>query len=144
MVGRAKTSVLPEPVKATPIMSRPERMTGRPCTWIGVGLLIPLLSRCCSTGAGNFMSWNDRMGGGRLWPSVMMWNLCRTAACSSPVICRSFSGGFHPVFMLLVYTTPCSKATIQVMVNLQGPCFTLSTLGCVAECCRQMVKSSSG
>ena len=39
--GSVKTSVLPEPVKAIPIMSRPERIVGRPWIWIGVGLLMP-------------------------------------------------------------------------------------------------------
>jgi len=54
--GRAKARVLPEPVKATPTMSRPDRMTGRPCSWMGVGRLMPLASSHDSTAGGNFIS----------------------------------------------------------------------------------------
>ena len=54
--GRAKARVLPEPVKATPTMSRPDRMTGRPCSWMGVGRLMPLPSSHDSTAGGNFIS----------------------------------------------------------------------------------------
>ena len=45
--GSVKTSVLPEPVNAIPIMSRPERIVGSPWIWIGVGLLMP---RACAGG----------------------------------------------------------------------------------------------
>ena len=62
----------PDPVNAMPMMSRPDRMTGRPCIWMGVGFLMPFSSRCCRMAGGNFMSANEGMGGGRLVPSQMM------------------------------------------------------------------------
>jgi hypothetical protein len=31
IMGRENTRVLPDPVKAMPIMSRPDRATGKPC-----------------------------------------------------------------------------------------------------------------
>mmetsp|Transcript_21764 Transcript_21764/g.35943 ORF Transcript_21764/g.35943 Transcript_21764/m.35943 type:complete len:243 (-) Transcript_21764:28-756(-) len=37
IAGRKKASVLPEPVSATPIMSRPPLMMGQHSLWIGVG-----------------------------------------------------------------------------------------------------------
>lgn len=40
IMGSENTSVLPDPVNAMPIMSRPLSATGRPCIWMGVGLLI--------------------------------------------------------------------------------------------------------
>jgi len=38
-MGIAKAAVLPEPVSARPIMSRPERASGIAEAWIGVGFL---------------------------------------------------------------------------------------------------------
>eukprot|EP00620_Florenciella_sp_RCC1587_P006105 CAMPEP_0182584444 /NCGR_PEP_ID=MMETSP1324-20130603/57821_1 /TAXON_ID=236786 /ORGANISM="Florenciella sp., Strain RCC1587" /LENGTH=67 /DNA_ID=CAMNT_0024801137 /DNA_START=23 /DNA_END=223 /DNA_ORIENTATION=+ len=64
IIGRQKVIVLPEPVKAIPIMSRPLSATGIPCTWIGVGRLIPLLESASMTGCGKRMSLKDLMGGG--------------------------------------------------------------------------------
>ena len=57
IMGREKTRVLPEPVNAIPIISRPERATGRPWIWIGVGFLMPLLSRTRRIAAGIFISY---------------------------------------------------------------------------------------
>ncbi len=39
MQGTPKARVLPEPVSATPITSRPERRKGQAADWMGVGLL---------------------------------------------------------------------------------------------------------
>lgn len=39
MQGTPKARVLPEPVSATPITSRPERRKGQAADWIGVGVL---------------------------------------------------------------------------------------------------------
>ncbi len=41
------TLYTPEPVKAMPMMSRPARMAGVACIWMGVGLLMPLRSSTC-------------------------------------------------------------------------------------------------
>ena len=35
--GSPKASVLPEPVAAVPTMSRPDKMMGQLCAWIGLG-----------------------------------------------------------------------------------------------------------
>eukprot|EP00967_Tisochrysis_lutea_P107756 scaffold166484_cov33-Tisochrysis_lutea.AAC.1 len=78
-IGRVNTRVLPEPVNAMPIMSRPERMTGRPWIWIGVGFLIPLESRWSRTGSGNRISLKLLIGGGMSSPSTNMCHLSRTA-----------------------------------------------------------------
>ena len=37
IAGSMNASVLPEPVDARPIMSRPRSAIGHPCAWIGVG-----------------------------------------------------------------------------------------------------------
>ncbi len=39
MQGTPNASVLPEPVSATPITSRPERRNGQAADWMGVGFL---------------------------------------------------------------------------------------------------------
>jgi hypothetical protein len=38
--GSRNASVLPDPVSATPIMSRPESATGQPCAWIADVLVV--------------------------------------------------------------------------------------------------------
>ena len=38
-IGSAKPAVLPVPVWAPPMTSRPARMTGIACAWIGVGVV---------------------------------------------------------------------------------------------------------
>ena len=43
----------PEPVKAMPMMSRPARMAGVPCIWMGVGFLMPLVSSTRRMAGGN-------------------------------------------------------------------------------------------
>jgi hypothetical protein len=37
IIGSKKAMVLPDPVLATPIMSRPDMMAGMACAWMGVG-----------------------------------------------------------------------------------------------------------
>ena len=52
---RMVASVLPLPVKATSIMSLPEKATRIPCISIGVGPTIPRLSRCSVSQPGSFI-----------------------------------------------------------------------------------------
>lgn len=40
-IGRAKASVLPDPVCETPIQFFPSRILGIQCSWTGVGFVIP-------------------------------------------------------------------------------------------------------
>jgi len=72
MSGAAKVSVLPLPVNATPIMSRPLSATGRPWIWMGVGARMPLSFRCFRKASGKRMSLKDSSGGGMLEPSQTM------------------------------------------------------------------------
>ena len=58
----------PDPVKAMPMMSLPARMAGVPCIWMGVGFLMPFVSRVFRMAGGNFMSGKLGMGGGRWVP----------------------------------------------------------------------------
>lgn len=62
MAGSENASVLPDPVKAMPIMSRPEKAVGIPWIWIGVGLRIFLALRYLSRGGGSFMSCSSAAG----------------------------------------------------------------------------------
>lgn len=41
IMGMANDAVLPEPVSAHPRMSRPDKLTGMPCAWMGVGRSYP-------------------------------------------------------------------------------------------------------
>lgn len=59
----------PEPVKAMPMMSRPARMAGVPCIWMGVGFLMPLVSSTRRMAGGN-CRWGMCMGGSVSHPSV--------------------------------------------------------------------------
>ena len=43
-MGSTKASVLPEPVLAMPMQSRPLMMAGRACAWIGIGFVYFCLS----------------------------------------------------------------------------------------------------
>mmetsp|Transcript_6032 Transcript_6032/g.13284 ORF Transcript_6032/g.13284 Transcript_6032/m.13284 type:complete len:273 (+) Transcript_6032:1011-1829(+) len=96
-MGSVKTSVLPEPVKAIPIKSRPDSNAGMPWIWIGVGFLMPLSRNAFSTGSGNRISLNDLMGGGMPSPSTRMCHLSRIAWSSSSLMFRTCAGGLHPV-----------------------------------------------
>ena len=51
-----KTSVLPLPVNAIPIMSRPASTAGMPWIWIGVGLRMLLGGEDVDDGSGKRMS----------------------------------------------------------------------------------------
>mmetsp|Transcript_11956 Transcript_11956/g.25700 ORF Transcript_11956/g.25700 Transcript_11956/m.25700 type:complete len:222 (-) Transcript_11956:596-1261(-) len=88
IMGSVKTSVLPEPVKAMPIMSRPASATGRPWIWMGVGFLMPLASSTRSTAGGNFMSLKFAMGGGTSLPSIAMRKVSRICCRASSDIWR--------------------------------------------------------
>jgi len=87
MRGRQNASVLPEPVNAIPMRSRPEKLvqsqlesasmnnwtyaTGIPWSWMGVGDVIRLDFRYSRIDCGIFMSWisfstiHDWIGGQR-------------------------------------------------------------------------------
>jgi hypothetical protein len=70
-IGSVKTSVLPEPVKAMPMRSRPVSATGSPCTWMGVGRSMPLALSASRMGLGKRMSAKDLMGGGTPEPAAV-------------------------------------------------------------------------
>mmetsp|Transcript_17671 Transcript_17671/g.43698 ORF Transcript_17671/g.43698 Transcript_17671/m.43698 type:complete len:222 (+) Transcript_17671:568-1233(+) len=120
IMGSTNVSDLPEPVKAMPMMSRPDRMTGRPWIWMGVGLLMPFFVSWFRMGSGNFISLNVRMGGGISVPSTMMCHLSRTSTHSSSVMLRMCMGGFHPVSMDCVYlmSLECSDADISAFFSV--------------------------
>mmetsp|Transcript_31183 Transcript_31183/g.79494 ORF Transcript_31183/g.79494 Transcript_31183/m.79494 type:complete len:269 (-) Transcript_31183:176-982(-) len=126
IMGSENTSVLPDPVNAMPIMSRPASATGRPCIWMGVGFLMPLVSSASQMAAGNFMSRKEVMGGGMLWPSTTMRNMSRISWRLSSLICLYRSGGFHPVFMVLVYTTSCASSLTALSAAFCSTCFMMS------------------
>mmetsp|Transcript_24391 Transcript_24391/g.52801 ORF Transcript_24391/g.52801 Transcript_24391/m.52801 type:complete len:495 (-) Transcript_24391:161-1645(-) len=71
-MGRAKVSVFPDPVNAMPMMSRPESSAGMPCTWMGVGRVMPLALSASSMAGGIFMSAKLFRGGGQSSPSTRM------------------------------------------------------------------------
>src|SRR5262249_47071801 len=50
--GRANASVLPEPVRPRPRMSRPAKASGSVAAWIGNGVVIPALASAATSGAG--------------------------------------------------------------------------------------------
>uniref|UniRef100_A0A8R7VGZ5 Uncharacterized protein n=1 Tax=Triticum urartu TaxID=4572 RepID=A0A8R7VGZ5_TRIUA len=60
MRGSTNTRVFPDPVKAMPIMSRPESTTGSPCTWMGVGCTMPFSRSIRRTGSGKRRSRKSR------------------------------------------------------------------------------------
>src|SRR6185503_3610483 len=41
IIGRTKAAVLPVPVWAMPVTSRPPSTAGIPCSWMGVGVVYP-------------------------------------------------------------------------------------------------------
>jgi hypothetical protein len=49
MPGSRNASVLPEPVREMPIMSRPRSAMGQPWAWIGEGSLKPCFMTSVST-----------------------------------------------------------------------------------------------
>ena len=97
MAGSENARVLPEPVNAIPIRSRPERMTGRPCIWMGVGREMPLEARTRRTGPGARVCSKSTTGAGRCSPSTTMRCLSRIACASSSVRHRQIAGGVQPV-----------------------------------------------
>mmetsp|Transcript_30873 Transcript_30873/g.73528 ORF Transcript_30873/g.73528 Transcript_30873/m.73528 type:complete len:336 (+) Transcript_30873:492-1499(+) len=129
--GSENTSVLPEPVKAMPIMSRPDRTTGRPCTWIGVGLVMFFDFRCSMTGCGKRISLNDVTGGGMSSPSTRIAHFFLTASCSLAFSFRTPHGGRQPVSIELSYSTPFASS------------FTLFSAVFMVMCLRMSCSSSS-
>ena len=85
IMGSAKASVLPLPVYETPTQSRPDRITGSPWIWIGVGVLILSRLRHFSVARGSRIARNEVIGGGRLSPVQSMRSLSRTVSCSASV-----------------------------------------------------------
>ncbi len=67
--GRPKAAVLPVPVCASPITSRPSRTTGMALSWIGVGLVMPSLisGRVTSAERPNAMKASAPRGAGVVW-----------------------------------------------------------------------------
>mmetsp|Transcript_29458 Transcript_29458/g.95030 ORF Transcript_29458/g.95030 Transcript_29458/m.95030 type:complete len:250 (+) Transcript_29458:1067-1816(+) len=130
-IGSVKTRVLPEPVKAMPIMSRPERMTGSPWIWIGVGFLIPLACKWSKTGWGKRISWKVLIGGGISSPSTRMCHLSRTACRSFSLISRMWRGGRQPVFITDVYCTPLASS----LTLISGLCWlSIDCSTCTVSC----------
>mmetsp|Transcript_21523 Transcript_21523/g.64392 ORF Transcript_21523/g.64392 Transcript_21523/m.64392 type:complete len:326 (-) Transcript_21523:804-1781(-) len=78
--GTVKAMVLPEPVKAMPIMSRPESATGMPWTWMGVGRLMFFSRRALSRSPGRPMPSKVLIGGGTRSPSTRMHHFLRSAS----------------------------------------------------------------
>mmetsp|Transcript_20747 Transcript_20747/g.46194 ORF Transcript_20747/g.46194 Transcript_20747/m.46194 type:complete len:230 (+) Transcript_20747:573-1262(+) len=65
--GSRKPQVLPEPVFATVIMSRPARAMGQESAWVGVGPGKPASSRALRTGAEKGVFSNFMMGSGQVY-----------------------------------------------------------------------------
>ena len=57
--GMANASVLPDPVRACPIRSRPAMRRGMHLAWMGVGSLMPMPAIAAWMGSPSAMSWND-------------------------------------------------------------------------------------
>ena len=112
--GSEKTSVLPLPVKAMPIMSRPARIAGSPWIWIGVGLWIPFDASAASTAGGKRMSRNDLIGGGGSSPSTRMCHLSRIACRSASLVARMRAGGRHVAPIDSVYSTPFASSFTDI------------------------------
>jgi hypothetical protein len=58
-MGRANAAVLPEPVSAMPIISRPSKANGMASTWIGRGLANPIRSQASQSSLITPKSRND-------------------------------------------------------------------------------------
>mmetsp|Transcript_32020 Transcript_32020/g.107806 ORF Transcript_32020/g.107806 Transcript_32020/m.107806 type:complete len:244 (+) Transcript_32020:1238-1969(+) len=71
-IGIAKAQVLPDPVSATPIMSRSSRPTGMAARWIGDGSLKPITSMACRISAAKPASAQLRSGIGARPPRTRM------------------------------------------------------------------------
>mmetsp|Transcript_12452 Transcript_12452/g.33980 ORF Transcript_12452/g.33980 Transcript_12452/m.33980 type:complete len:214 (+) Transcript_12452:3792-4433(+) len=138
IMGKQNTRVLPLPVNAMPIMSRPAMATGRPWAWMGVGFLMPLASSCWMTQGGIFMSRKFVMGGGTLCPSTMMRNISRIFWRSDSGMRRYLRGGFQPVAMLLVYTVPVANSFTALSAFFWSTCFMMSasssSWACALDC----------
>ncbi len=59
MMGRRKAAVLPVPVAAVPMTSRPARAGGIAWAWIGVGCSNPARERAWRASGESFRSAND-------------------------------------------------------------------------------------
>mmetsp|Transcript_80392 Transcript_80392/g.206901 ORF Transcript_80392/g.206901 Transcript_80392/m.206901 type:complete len:244 (-) Transcript_80392:285-1016(-) len=81
--GMPKAKVLPEPVFATPTMSRPAMAGPQPWDWMAVGKAKPWRAKLSSMNWGKPVSWNVRIGLGTLSPQTVMLWLARHWATSS-------------------------------------------------------------
>mmetsp|Transcript_80389 Transcript_80389/g.206890 ORF Transcript_80389/g.206890 Transcript_80389/m.206890 type:complete len:225 (-) Transcript_80389:468-1142(-) len=79
--GMPNAMVLPEPVFATPTMSRPAMAGLQPWDWIAVGEVKPCRAKLSSMNCGKPVSWNERMGFGTLSPETVM--LCAARHCAT-------------------------------------------------------------
>ena len=70
MMGKQNAAVLPEPVCAHAIRSRPASEMGMAYFWTGVGFLNLHLSMFLFTAEPKSMSWNVLMGSGMFSPDV--------------------------------------------------------------------------
>mmetsp|Transcript_17986 Transcript_17986/g.59058 ORF Transcript_17986/g.59058 Transcript_17986/m.59058 type:complete len:316 (-) Transcript_17986:871-1818(-) len=113
-IGREKTRVFPEPVKAIPIISLPLRATGRPWTWMGVGRSMPLALSRSRVGFGNLMSLKSLIGGGTSSPSTMMCHFFLSLSLSSSVVSRRCLGGLQSVFIGSVYFTSLASSCTPI------------------------------
>jgi len=100
-----------DPVKATPTMSLPERATGRPWTWMGVGLLMPMDCKYRRSAGGRPRSLNFFTGcGNGAWPVIIMWYLLRMALAVSMLMSRTLAEtGSQPRSRLVVYLFTCNN-----------------------------------
>uniref|UniRef100_A0A7C9DWJ6 Uncharacterized protein n=1 Tax=Opuntia streptacantha TaxID=393608 RepID=A0A7C9DWJ6_OPUST len=124
--GRTKTKVFPEPVNAIPIMSLPDKMTGSPCTWIGVGWTMPFSFNSRRMGSGNLMSLKFLIGGGASSPSTIICHCFRIASHCFLDILLIDNGGFHPVQRGSVYVIPLANSRTDISVFLSERCSIIS------------------
>jgi hypothetical protein len=98
--GRQNASVFPEPVKAIPIISRPENLNiiqievrleacdtyaaGIPCNWIGVGIMMRLDLKWSSIGSGIFISYRMSVKKGKLCFGIHTSKCSMGGGTSSP------------------------------------------------------------
>mmetsp|Transcript_5595 Transcript_5595/g.16319 ORF Transcript_5595/g.16319 Transcript_5595/m.16319 type:complete len:246 (+) Transcript_5595:1160-1897(+) len=133
-MGRVKARVLPEPVNAMPMRSRPERTAGRPWIWMGVGLRMPLALRWSRMGWGSRMSRKLLMGGGMSSPSTSICHLLRTSCCSSSDRSRISGGGRHPVCRDSVYTTPLASSATDMRGRMLFSMLSRISLSSASRC----------
>mmetsp|Transcript_2798 Transcript_2798/g.8433 ORF Transcript_2798/g.8433 Transcript_2798/m.8433 type:complete len:480 (-) Transcript_2798:3-1442(-) len=141
-MGSEKVSVLPLPVNAMPIMSRPLSATGRPWIWMGVGRTIPFSRRAASTQRGRRMSAKRRTGGGTSSPSTRMRSLSRMRWLSASGRERMRRSGRQPVSSEVVKRRP-PLARSAAERRAFCCCTMLSSRRSSSACCRLARNSGS-